>query len=230
VAGALSDGFRTMVLPSASAGTMWPLGRWAGKLNGPSTAITPWGLNQDLPCLVGVMANSTPVTRASAPEGVASSVMSTLLVSAETSPLLSHMALPVSSQMRSAICWARAETRALNRWRTAKRRSRVQPDQTGSAARAAATASWRCGTLEAELNTACAGRAGLKDRTESPGMGIHRPLMRLDGSRESDGCFMRFPSPDLGRRAVLRPWPSSAGAASCWASAPWRGSAAPPPS
>ena len=42
-AGASSLGFNTTVLPVASAGTMWPFGRWAGKLKGPSTASTPRG-------------------------------------------------------------------------------------------------------------------------------------------------------------------------------------------
>ncbi len=41
--GVSSDGLNTTVSPASRAGTMWPLGRWPGKLNGPSTAITPCG-------------------------------------------------------------------------------------------------------------------------------------------------------------------------------------------
>src|SRR6202008_3603196 len=44
VAGVFSDGLKTTALPASSAGTMWPLGRCAGKLYGPSTASTPCGL------------------------------------------------------------------------------------------------------------------------------------------------------------------------------------------
>ena len=38
VAGVFSDGLNTTALPAISAGTMWPLGKCAGKLYGPSTA------------------------------------------------------------------------------------------------------------------------------------------------------------------------------------------------
>ena len=44
LAGVFSDGLNTTALPAISAGTMWPLGRCAGKLYGPSTASTPCGL------------------------------------------------------------------------------------------------------------------------------------------------------------------------------------------
>ena len=44
IAGVFSDGLNTTALPAISAGTMWPLGRCAGKLYGPSTASTPCGL------------------------------------------------------------------------------------------------------------------------------------------------------------------------------------------
>ena len=43
-AGVFSHGLNTTALPASRAGTMWPLGRWAGKLYGPSTASTPCGL------------------------------------------------------------------------------------------------------------------------------------------------------------------------------------------
>ena len=43
-AGVFSDGLKTIALPAISAGTIWPLGRCAGKLYGPSTASTPCGL------------------------------------------------------------------------------------------------------------------------------------------------------------------------------------------
>ena len=41
--GAFSLGLNTTVFPARSAGTQCPLGRCAGKLNGPTTAITPNG-------------------------------------------------------------------------------------------------------------------------------------------------------------------------------------------
>ena len=42
--GVNSLGLNTMVLPAISAGTIWPLGKCPGKLYGPNTATTPWGL------------------------------------------------------------------------------------------------------------------------------------------------------------------------------------------
>ena len=44
VPGPLSDGLKTTVFPISSAGTICPLGRCPGKLNGPTTATTPCGL------------------------------------------------------------------------------------------------------------------------------------------------------------------------------------------
>ena len=41
--GANSEGLNTTVLPAKRAGTMWPLGKWPGKLKGPKTAMTPQG-------------------------------------------------------------------------------------------------------------------------------------------------------------------------------------------
>ena len=41
--GASSEGLNTTVLPAIRAGTIWPLGRWPGKLYGPNTATTPCG-------------------------------------------------------------------------------------------------------------------------------------------------------------------------------------------
>jgi excinuclease ABC subunit B len=41
--GVCSDGLKITVLPAISAGMICPFGRWPGKLNGPSTAITPCG-------------------------------------------------------------------------------------------------------------------------------------------------------------------------------------------
>ena len=43
VAGVCSDGLKTTVFPASSAGTTCPFGRWAGKLNGPITTMTPCG-------------------------------------------------------------------------------------------------------------------------------------------------------------------------------------------
>ncbi|MNF47542.1 hypothetical protein D3C84_287470 [compost metagenome] len=42
--GVSSLGLKITALPASNAGTMWPLGRWPGKLYGPNTATTPWGL------------------------------------------------------------------------------------------------------------------------------------------------------------------------------------------
>jgi hypothetical protein len=43
VRGAYSLGLNTTVFPAIRAGTMWPFGRWPGKLYGPNTPNTPCG-------------------------------------------------------------------------------------------------------------------------------------------------------------------------------------------
>ena len=44
--GVCSLGLKTIVFPANSAGTICPLGKCPGILNGPSTAATPCGLNR----------------------------------------------------------------------------------------------------------------------------------------------------------------------------------------
>ena len=47
-AGVFSLGLKTTVFPAESAGTQCPFGKCAGKLNGPITAITPYGRYEQL--------------------------------------------------------------------------------------------------------------------------------------------------------------------------------------
>ena len=82
---------------------MWPLGRWPGKLNGPSTAITPCGRWRSTARPKAVAASRDPVRSVTA-----RMEMSTLPAMEASSVRVSHRGLPVSSEMARAMSSARA--------------------------------------------------------------------------------------------------------------------------
>jgi len=101
VATPLSEGLKSTVLPASNAGTSWPLGRWPGKLKGPSTAATPWGR-----CRISPGSPST--TRSRVKAAPSPRLTSTLVTIAATSAWASQRGLPISRPMAStrAAWWA----------------------------------------------------------------------------------------------------------------------------
>ena len=106
--GVSSDDLNTTVSPASSAGTMWPFGRWPGKLNGPSTAITPCGRWRST-------ARPKPVAASRDPARSAWAAMetSTLAIMEPSSALVSHSGLPVSRDRSAANSAVRASSTAL---------------------------------------------------------------------------------------------------------------------
>ena len=89
--GVYSLDLNTTVFPASSAGTICPLGKCPGKLNGPSTAVTPCGLYR-----VAVVCAPLVVTTALRRPFIAAIESGILLIIASTSPSDSQSGLPVS--------------------------------------------------------------------------------------------------------------------------------------
>ena len=156
VAGVFSDGLNTTALPASSAGTMWPLGRCAGKLYGPSTASTPCGLWRTATLLPSAASSRRVGVRSPS----ASTEISTLLMTAPTSVLASQKGLPVSRAMRSANSCSRARTMLAKRRSVSTRNITECAAHAGHAARAAATSAAASPTGPDQI---CAPVAGSKE-------------------------------------------------------------------
>ena len=169
-----SLGLKTTVFPSKSAGTMWPFGRCAGKLNGPSTVITPCGLKVQMPVLPAPAATSKPATRASTRS---SSVMVTFSATIFASSSASHFTLPTSREIAAESRAACAMQVSRQRSRCARRASGESAAQAGSARRAAATASSACEGTGEPVHTTPLGRAGSRVAIASPESGRNAPSM-----------------------------------------------------
>ena len=168
--GSRSEGFKTKVLPQASATGNIHIGTMQGKLNGVIPATTPSGcLSEWLSTLVPTFSVTSPFRRCGMP--TANSTTSSPRV---TSPSASSWVLPCSAEISSAILSAFSCKRNLNRSRMRARRSGGVLAQAGQAALATATTS---PTSSAEASgtrfsaTPVAGLNTSANRPDLPGTG-----------------------------------------------------------
>ena len=203
--GVRSLGLNTIVLPSSSAGTQCPLGRCAGKLNGPSTAITPCERKLQRPARVGAIWTSHGRTRA---WHVSPRVIATLSARSFASRRDSASVLPISAVIARAMSSARAVKTAASRFSAEARASWPAMRQPSNAARADATAASTAAGSARALQTTSSGRAGLTlmMSASTVSSGRSTPPIRFHGPMLNDPPVVSAPAPpSCGWRTSPRP-------------------------
>src|SRR5471030_1633056 len=174
VRGAYSLGLKMTVFPAISAGTIWPFGRWPGKLYGPKTPKTPCGRWRSTASPSATLLCDSPVRAL-----CDCTEISTLLAIVVTSVRDSHSGLPTSAEISSASSSAFSFSRSRKRAQMAMRSASGVNAHASNAAWAASQARATSCAVDSLLAQVCLPFDGSMVTSSAPLPASHSPLMKL---------------------------------------------------